>query len=382
MEMAGGSDAAVLPRVWAARATALALQFTHCVHCYHTVDVWSRDGRFMLYAGFDEPERSSIVIRDTQTGREHVIGDTPIVDYHTSSGQRWVFDDRAVLFKQVGDDGVVCPAIVERERPGEVRRLVALSGRCIRHVIDHGRIAIAVTACDDESRGRIERIDLETQETHTLLTTDDAVRMLPSGLRDAAGQWRFSHPVPNADESMFFCKLMKRVPDAAGFVAFFVFEPDTGEVRCFGDRISGHPAWMNDGRHILNVKSPRDGSDNRHLVLVDAKTGEDRRLIDLPIEGPGHPTVSPDGQFVVTDAFVADGRQSPIYIIDVPRRQAFEIARLDHHFVGGKSYEPNCITRGQPHPVWAPCGTRIVVNCNHGGDHFGLVVLEDFISRE
>ncbi|MFW6058998.1 MAG: TolB family protein [Phycisphaeraceae bacterium] len=362
-----------------ARLTSLPSQFKHCVHCYHTVDAWSRDGRFMLYAGFDTLEQSSIVIRDTTTGEERTIAQTRVADFHTSSGQRWALDDRAVLFKWTDEDGVMYPALVHLDQPGDAQPLTHLPGRSVRHIIDHGPIAIASTNADAPASGRVERINLETGEAETLLEAEQALEVLPDELRHPDGTWFFNHPMPNADESMYFCKLMRRAEGQTGFVAFYVFEPATGAVRCFGDRISGHPVWADDGQHIINIKSPRDGSDNRHLVLVNGKTGEDRRIVDLPIEGPGHPDQSPDGRFIVTDAFVPNGDQSPIYLIDLQRHQAFEIARVDHLFKGGRVYDAQRITRGQPHPVWSPCGTKILINHNHAGDHFGLVLLEDFL---
>ena len=189
---------------------------------------------------------------------------------------------------------------------------------------------------------------------------------------------------------MFF-KFQRRFPDGRNqFGAFFVRDMASGALRCFGRTISGHPCWMHDGRAILNVMPPEgwiytrggkgfdpvDGSRNRWLVVVDAETGAYERLVDLPIEGPGHPIVSPDGRWIVTDAFRQSGRSTPIYVIEIRTGIAREIIRLDHHFSGAS---PTALTRGQPHPAWSPDGREVYVNCNHGGRAMEPLILYDFL---
>src|SRR5690606_12621748 len=109
--------------------------------------------------------------------------------------------------------------------------------------------------------------------------------------------YEFSHPVANPQLTCLFFKLMRRRAQGTRFAALFTLDLTTGALTCLGDRISGHPVWMPDGQHILNVMSPRDGSDNRWLVYQHAGTGEVTRVVDLPMEGPGHPTLTPDGRY-------------------------------------------------------------------------------------
>jgi Tol biopolymer transport system component len=349
-------------------------RFTHCVHAYAAVDAWDRAGKRLLYAGFDSHGPASIVVRDLETGTEPVVATTERFDFHTAAGQRWALDDTAVVFKSELPDRTSCPALARLDAPGKVELLSSLARRSIRHVVQHGENAFA------SAPAGVERVNLQTGQAHVLLTTARALEVLPKELRSDGASYSFNHPVPNADLSRFFCKLMKT--DARGrtrFCAFYVAEPATGVVRCFGERISGHPVWMSDNRHILNVKSPRDGTDRRWLVQVDSTTGHDEPIVPEFIDGPGHPTQSPDGRWIATDEFMPDGEESPIRVFDLRAGQERRIVTLDHCFRGGAEYDPSAITRGQPHPVWSPCGRKLLVNCNHGGKKMQLVLMEDFL---
>jgi hypothetical protein len=63
--------------------------------------------------------------------------------------------------------------------------------------------------------------------------------------------------------------------------------------------------------------------------------------------------------------------------VDLTTGAAVETVRLPHRFTGGK--DMSAMTRGQPHPAWSPCGRRLAVNCNHGGERMGLLLLTDFL---
>ncbi|MFW6060203.1 MAG: hypothetical protein ACODAQ_08475 [Phycisphaeraceae bacterium] len=367
------------------RVTPLASRYHHCIHAYHGVDAWSRTGDYLLYIGFDDEQCCDIVMRDLDNAEETSLAHTTIFDYHTAAHHRWVLGDSAVLFYTAVDDKR-CPALVEVARPGRPEPLTDLAGLSVRHVMPGGETAYGSRRLD--GRDTVQRISLRAGTTETLLTIDHVLDAFPDDFPGRDLGWHFSHPVPNADESMLFVKFQRPRPwDHSGPVGainwggFLVLDLHNGALRNFGCRISGHPFWMNDNRTILNIKNPLDGSDNRWLVLVDALTGENIRLVDQPIEGPGHPSQSPTGELVVTDAFTFDGQHSPIYLIDLRSGTSREIVRLQHRFnPKGDGYNPHHIERGQPHPIWSPDGQQILVNCNHKSERMQLLILDHFYS--
>lgn len=366
-----------------ASATELSSRFRHCVTGYFGEPVFDHSGRYLIYAGFDSVEAGAVVLRDGETGGETVLAETPHVGFHSNS-QRWICGDRGVLFA-ADRAGRRCPAVVWLEDSNRVQVFDDLAGHSVRHVSADGRKGYGGGPDSASQAAAIRRIDFTTGEAETVLTVEQVLDALPGTFPDRDQGWHFSHPIPNAAETVLFVKFQRDTPwkdDARGFPywgAFLVADLRTGDVRSFGRRISGHPYWMPDDRQILNIKDPWDGSKNRHLVLVDSETGADQRLIDLPIEGPGHPSVSPDGRFVVTDGCTADGEAAPIYLVDIDHGTVREIARLPHRTRPQKNvYDPTKITRANPHPVWGPHSQRVVVNCNHDGRYMGLVLLDSF----
>lgn len=370
-------------RLRPARQTELRSQFRHCINGYYGEPAFDRTGRRLLYLGFDTLAEGAVTLRDLETGEERVVGRTPFVTFHSSS-QRWICEDRGILFRAAGEHGP-CPAIVWLDAPDRVCMLDALAGHSVRHVSEDGCRGYGAGPAEHSRRPAIRRIDFESGRAETLVTFEDVLAALPEYLPERDLDWCFSHPVPNRSESLLFVKFQRPQPwthdsfDFPEWGAFLVIDLRSGAIRSFGKRVSGHPYWMPDDRHILNIKDPLDGSDNRHLVLVDALTGEDRRLLDLPIEGPGHPSVSPRGDLIATDAYSADKQSAPVYVIDPGQERAREIARFPHRMRLENRLKHSKITRANLHPVWSPCGRRILVNCNHNGSHMGLVILDDFI---
>jgi hypothetical protein len=353
--------------------------FMHSVHTYFGISPLDRTGRQLLYLGFDSLEgEASVVVRDLRTGRDTTLAKTRKFNFHSAAYQHWVLRDSAIIFETQGDDGQAYPALVSLQAPQEVRVLTALRNRNVRHVCSDSVHVLAYWAVPDPNAA-IERVNLETGRVETLVTVTQALAELPASLREPQVRHYFTHPVTNAAENRMFFKLMNVYPDGRlKFCAFYTLDLRTGKIRCQGNQISGHPFWMDDDRHILNIESTRDNTDNRWLVKVDAETGEVHRLFERRIEGPGHPSQSPDGRWIITDAFTRDGKQSIIYLGDLKSGTLVEIARLDHVFKGGLGIG-HMITRGQPHPAWSPDGKQVLINFNHGARRMQILSLQDFL---
>lgn len=366
----------------------LSSRFRHTVHAYYDKNPWNEAETRLLYVGFDTDGKGHIVVRELSDGTEHSIATTNRTNYHDAAGQQWIFNDTAVVFHRDRGDGQAntsahqVPCIAPVSGNGEVRELTELPGRLIRMVCADGEHALAF-AMDSVPGPTIERINLRTQSSDVIITAAEAVQHLPDSLLKPGWQHHFSHPVFNHDESRLFFKLMHSPPDGGftktSFCAFFVMDLPEGHVRCLGNDISGHPSWLPDGDHILNMRHPRDGSDNRWLVSVDSRTGEYERVIDAPLEGPIHPSMSPNGRWIVTDSFTSDGKNCPIYLISTETGAVTELVRLPYEFKGGRR-EKSDIQRANPHPVWSHSGSQVLANWNNSGERMTLVALSDLPS--
>lgn len=355
--------------------------FANALHSYQGLCPWSPDGEALLYLGFQESDTAaSVTIRHLSSHRETALARTSSFNYHTAAFQQWALDGTAVIFENCGSQGLECVIVPVDGTPPACHP--GLHVRAVSADTQRGYGTMADALGPDAAAARIE---FSTGRVSELFTAREAGAHLPADIA-ADCEFRINHFVPNADESLAFFKLCKPAPHRKipgqmdDWGAFFVQDLHSGVMRCLGQRISGHPQWMPDGRRIVNIMQPQDGSDNRWIVTQDAVTGEVKRLVDFPIEGPGHPVVSPCGEFLATDAYTASRQSCPVYLIKLRTGQMAEIARFAHSTRVTDTYQPHTIFRSNLHPVWSPNGTALLVNTNDGGPRVTMKMLRNFLS--
>ncbi len=375
-----------------ARVTSVETPYKHALHAYQGLCPWSPDGSQLLYVGFSEVhDEADIVIRDLATGRDTLLGKTHKYDYHTAAYQQWGLDGQCIVYDDMRD-GLKSAVLADASGSGQSRCIKGMHVRAVSPSGLRGYGGLNVSGLNEQEPSAVggsenvaARLDLASGKVETLFSTQEAARHLPEELVDPACGWAINHCVANADESRVFFKLVRpdiiRTPpdqmDIWG--GFFTYDINRSEFHCFGHRISGHPQWMPDGRHIINVMQPLDGSDNRWLVLQDTDTGDVERLVDWPIEGPGHPVISPDGRYLATDAYTANRLCCPVYVIELETGICREIARFEHHTKVTDTYQPHTLLRSNLHPVWSPDSRSLLVNVNDGASRLGMYLLEDFL---
>jgi len=341
----------------------------------------------ILYMGTNGPEESAyVIIQNLMDGQETILSETTCYNFHTGAWALWALGGKAVVF-MIRRQGRDFPCVVKIDKPNQLHVQDALPDHSIRSLSSDG---INLYTCRNQSNFEQESIICKTNlinsKTETVATSSEVLALLPESLKEAESLCILNHPVPNDKESRIYFKLLyKASGQNQKFNSFWVKDTIEDKFYLHGNRISGHPAWMPDGRNILNIKHPQDGSDNRWIVKVDCDTGADSRYMDFPIEGPGHLAVQPGGDLIVSDAFTANGLASPIYLIDGKNRMGREIIRLNHLFDGRASAGSNNpidvgILRGQPHPAFSPDGTKLAVNWNNAGNQMRLVILSNLPS--
>lgn len=140
--------------------------------------------------------------------------------------------------------------------------------------------------------------------------------------------------------------------------------------------------WAKGGHHLnfhpdsqsvtMNLMGEHD---YLHIMRFDAGGSKPRDFCGA-LRGSGHPSVSPDGRFVVTDAYqgepvaYSDGTV-PIRLIDLRTMTETEILRVNT--VTGERHS-NGELRCDPHPAWSRDGRYIVVNAFDGGTRRVILV--------
>jgi Tol biopolymer transport system component len=85
--------------------------------------------------------------------------------------------------------------------------------------------------------------------------------------------------------------------------------------------------------------------------------------------GDGHPSVSPDGRYLVTDTYPDRRRQQSLLLFDL---QTQELEVLGRFLLPVNFYAE---TRVDLHPRWSPDGSLISIDSGHRG-HRGTYILD------
>ena len=368
-----------MPLFPGATVETLASRYRNCIHAYHGIDAWDAAGERLLYVGFEDTSRADLVVRDLASGAEMAIGSTNAVNYHTAAMQRWALDDAAVVFETNDADGVIQPCLVLAESGGRTEVLREFRGYEIRHVLAHGHIAYAQTR-PVGGLAHVARLDLSTGQREVLFDANEIVALLAPDRREEGVEYFFSHPLARDDEEWMLFKLLARGSgDRPGReITFFTRHLASGRT-IEHPGVSGHPYWDPVTGKILNIVLGQtdDQPRYRELVLMDPATAEMDLFVPEWIEGPGHPSISPNGRWAATDSFW-EGREAMVYLFDRKTGGKWRLATLDHTWGPQKVYDPSQVWRGQPHPVWSPDSRALLVNCNDAATRYHLRILRGF----
>ena len=150
-------------------------------------------------------------------------------------------------------------------------------------------------------------------------------------------------------------------------------KPDGTDIRMaipatlWADQGGNHPNWSPDGKSImmnLNI----DGKGWRFVQALYDGSGL-RKMTKVPANH-GHPSLHPEGRFILTDAYPRekiawprDGT-APLMIIDLKRSKRKRIVRMQTYtkFFSGTDRRPRCL-RVDLHPAWdSKTHTLVVFN--------------------
>jgi hypothetical protein len=335
-----------------------ALPGRHTIHSYYVANPESPDGKRVLFFTSSHPAGyvGELRMLERATGKETVLAENVHTeDAHRAACQQWLSGGKRVAFHEVTDKKwrVVVVNVETLERV-----IVAEN-----HQVGFGRPEgdlLPMYGCH-WNPGPYR--DLEVWDAATGKTT---TRAKISEVEAKYGEWLSKEfggrpcsiffPVISPDLKRVFFKIAagnggdnfmaKNASHRQGLVCY---DLEAG-VCVWQHGKWGHPGWTPDSRHIFEMGN----------VSFDIQTGNYTKLKDVPVLRGSHPSVSPDGQLMVTD-----GMTEPVG--GKPNEWGVMVAGMNggtwvvlHSFEqnrGAKSWR-----RNDPHPVFSADGKRIYYN--------------------
>lgn len=334
----------------------------HTTHAYYLENPESPDGsRVVFFASTKaDGQFGDVVVIDRSSGKETVVArGVTTEDAHRVACQQWTMNGQAVAYHDVRDArwGVYVVDLATG-----AKRTIALDRQLSFGVPTGDTLPVYGMHWNPGAHRGLELANARTGEVKTIFEIDALKAAYGTQIAEAFADKPISvfFPTPSPDGKRVFFKIAagsggndfrtKAASDRGGLVAY-----DLAENRFLYYRAKwGHPAWMPDSRHILEVGN----------LLFDASNGgKMTKIPELPYPGGGpHLSASPDGKLFVQDGTTEKFGGKPgewgIFVCDVrggADRYAL-IARFDN--TGGAT----SWRRNHPHPVFSADGKRIYFN--------------------
>jgi hypothetical protein len=327
----------------------------HSIHAYFNTCPESPDGRWVLYftSGEADAHHGDLRILERASGREIVIArNIEVEDAHRTACQQWLAGGRYVTFHDLREGRWLVIAVdieTQEQRVLATDRMVGWGQPGGDEIPLYGLHWNAAALRD------LEILNVHTGKTRTELTAAAVRAKYPQVVEECGEESSIFFPILSPDGRRVFFKLA--TPAGGDFRSWraskrqWLIAYDLAEAKfLFIHKLWGHPAWHPDSRHIVNMQN----------LLMSSDDGSVRAIPELPIFPGSHPSVSPDGQLLLTDTRMEDFGGDPdslgVAVAKMSGKDYVIVHTFDNSH-GATSWRPP-----HPHPVFSADGRRIYFN--------------------
>lgn len=331
---------------------------------YYDKCPWSPDAKNMLYlsvmAANKRPSSTSqadIILKDTASNTERVIACTNTWNVQQGCMLQWLNSNNEFIYNDFREQAYV--AIIHNLKSNTQRTVC----RPVYSVSADGKSAISLdfvrlntfrpgygyvntpdkTAqlqCPDEPC--LWFVNLTDDTAQTILKYTDLLKIYPKDSMLGAYH-KVNHVMinPNGTRFMFLHRWMK---DGKKYDRLLTCNMDGTEIYDLLDEgMVSHSFWLSDSKIITYASTYRDGS--QYYVLVD-KTQEKTVALGGKLHEDGHPSLSPDGKYIITDTYPNFMRKQTLFLCHIESGSVKKIAEV----YANPKYSEEC--RCDLHPRW------------------------------
>lgn len=377
-----------------------------CMHRFHLSSPFSPSGRYMGLTRLpreDRPpkpgEAAEIVLVDLQTGEQKVIAKTIGWDVQLGAQVQWGATDNDLFFNDVDPSSWIPygirmdPLTGQKQEMGGTVYSVSPDGKwaastCLRRigatqagygvVVPDSHIPVNVGAVDDDGvyvtdthSGESRMIASYRRIVEEALPKIDVSHYGPGNFYGFHVKWN-----AHSDRLMLVLRYMPE-SDGKRRPMLLTMTRDGNDIRVafptseWADKGGNHPNWLPDGEHVMmNLNIHGDGE-----RFVQARyDGTDMKVMTDVMSNRGHPSLHPDGRFIITDAYAAekagfgDG-SAPLWLIDRDKSEKKTLVRMNS-VTPPWADDPGRakVMRVDFHPAWdRRTHTRVAFNGVHDG---------------
>jgi len=383
------------------------------VHTYFDVTPFSPSGRYLavthlpfMYRHPVLGDKADVCIIDLEEQSIQTVYTTKCWGYQTGANVHWGATDRHLYANDVFDGLAVCVGIdmettetlayagpLYTIKPDE--SCVAAFPHELRDVTQKGYgvppkipgkfASLPPGASRDEG---IWLTDLRTNEKRLLVSLADVAAKVPTPPPLKGGTYYFWHTKFNRQGTHLLQVLRYIHPDEPDVrnPMMFTFNSDGSDI-CYGpktDRVpvwngpGGHPNWHGDGIHLIRHLEI-DGEEKHHFIQC-RYDGTDFKILCEKIEGGGHPSVEPNGKYLITDERDYDDNDVAVIKLRLVDLVAEEESCICSIPTIDKTVLKDTVFRLDGHPVWSQDYKKVSLQAAPNGKRQLFVVnLENII---
>ena len=200
-------------------------------------------------------------------------------------------------------------------------------------------------------------IDLLSGKDKLLLTLEDLVELSPTKSMEGA-----IHKVNHIDINQCgerFIFLHRWISKHGRFTRLLSANVDGSEVSILnGDKMTSHCCWLDN--HFILAYCTVEEKGTGYFKIEDSTADKKLFSENMP-KRDGHPSISPDKQWIITDTYPDLSRFSNLYLYSLKKDELILIGK----FYQSLKYRKEM--RIDLHPKWSPDGNSIFIESGHLG---------------
>lgn len=321
-------------------------------------------------AVFHEQEgNSEVKIAVYRGGHRRVLTTPSAWNYQQGSRTQWHPNNReTILLNDVGQDGLIskevdlsgnvvstfqCP--IQAVDP-QGRDFLSLNySRLDRNRPDYGYNVSSISPLPPPDSDGLWLVNMDSNEDELIISLESLIDDTDSNAADDEHYVNHALFDPTGRQFLF----IHRWDGPAGRISrLYVADREGNCDIIMDDEVVSHFCWLSESEVFVWGRSENFG-EGYHII--DVNSGEKSYVDILDDYGDGHPSLSPDGRFIVTDTYPDRKRVRKLVLFDRTQESVTEIGRF---------FEPlqySGETRCDLHPRWSPDGKAISIDSAFSG---------------
>lgn len=339
---------------------------------YYDKSPWSNDGKKFIYQRVykaskktSSTEKSEIILKNMQTNEERIITYTNAWNVQQGSMLQWFGSgfQNQIIFNDFRDNHF-CSIIYNVESDEEKIinfpiYSVGKSGK-IGLTLDFSRLnslrpGYGYSNIIDKTHDiklpeeAISLIDFEFNEKKPLIYYNKLIQLnYKNSMKNA--YHKVNHIMLSPDENKFLF-LHRWIDKGRKYDRLLISDINAREIEILlDDGMVSHYNWLDEKRIIVWANTLSEGT---HYYIIDVVTKERTVFMGEFLKSDGHPSISPDGKYIITDTYPNFNRKQKIYLCKINENTCEKIASIY------ASYKYKNEKRCDLHPRWHPNSIEI-----------------------